>query len=241
MLMREGPDIARIAALIGDPARANMLNALMSGLALTAGELAREAAITPQTASMHLSKLTQGALVLVEVQGRHRYYRLAGPDVAGALEGLMELASRTGQLRTRPGPRDENLRFSRVCYDHLAGTLGVQLHHALIEQGLVIATSSGLGVSEKGRFRFHAEGIDVGVFEQKTRTICRACLDWSERRHHLSGNLGAALLQLFIKRGWAKRDLKSRAILFTPKGLLQFHAFCAASETNSTMPQLGFV
>jgi DNA-binding transcriptional ArsR family regulator len=223
--MREGPNIANLAALIGDPARANMLNALMSGMALTAGELAREAGITPQTASAHLAKLMLGALVFVEVQGRHRYYCLAGPDVASALEGLMELAARTGALRTRPGPRDQNMRFARVCYDHLAGEMSVRMHDAFVKQGLIIATIDGLGLSSVGRSRFMAEGIDVSILEQKPRRLCRACLDWSERRHHLSGTLGAALLQLFLSRGWVKRDEKSRAMMFTRTGLLRFDEF----------------
>jgi DNA-binding transcriptional ArsR family regulator len=231
--MREGPDIASLAALIGDPARANMLTALMSGMALTAGELAREAGVLPQTASSHLAKLKEARLVVMEVQGRHRYFRLGGPDVAGAIEGLMELASRTGRLRTRPGPRDPAMREARVCYDHLAGNLGVRLHDAMIEQGFVIATRDGLGVSKEGRSRFSAEGIDVAELEQKTRPLCRACLDWSERRHHLTGSLGSSLLQLFIKRGWTTRDPKGRAMLFTRSGRASFEAFISDNQLAS--------
>ena len=145
--MREGPDIASLAALIGDPARANMLLALMSGIAMTAGELSREAGITPQTASTHLAKLLEARLVLVEVQGRHRYFRLAGQDVAGALEGLMELAARNGQLRTRPGPRDAAMRKARSCYDHLAGEIAVQFYETLVAQGALVVTVDGLGLS----------------------------------------------------------------------------------------------
>jgi DNA-binding transcriptional ArsR family regulator len=232
--MREGPDISGIAALIGDPARANMLNALMSGMALTAGELAREAGVSPQTASVHLARLREGALVSMEVQGRHRYFRLAGPDVAGALEGLMELASRTGRLRTKPGPRDQSMREARVCYDHLAGSMGVRMHDAFIQQGLVVATSEGLGLSERGRSRFRAEGIDIEAMEQKGRPICRACLDWSERRHHLAGSIAAELLQLFLTRGWARRDTKSRAIVFVPAGHLQFNDFIADTVNSDS-------
>jgi hypothetical protein len=167
--MKNGPDIASLAALIGDPARANMLTALMSGMALTAGELAREAGVTPQTASAHLAKLMEAKLVIVEAQGRHRYFKLGGPDVAGALEGLMELASRTGRMRTRPGPRDRALRDARVCYDHLAGTMGVRMYDTLIDQGAIIAARDGLGLSSAGRARFIAEGIDIGRLEQKDR------------------------------------------------------------------------
>lgn len=226
--MREGPDIASLAALIGDPARANMLTALMSGMALTAGELAREANITAQTASAHLARLREASLIVMETQGRHRYFRLAGQDVAGALEGLMELAARTGRMRTRPGPRDEAMRTARVCYDHLAGALGVRLHDACVTQGLVVATGDGLGLSPAGRARFAAEGVDIEAIERKGRAPCRACLDWSERRHHLAGPLGAALLQLFFRRGWARREEGGRAVRFTPAGLPAFEKFLEA-------------
>ncbi|NNG02830.1 MAG: winged helix-turn-helix transcriptional regulator, partial [Inquilinus sp.] len=125
--MKTGPDIAHVAALLGDPARANMLTALMSGRALTASELASEAGVTPQTASAHLARLQQGGLVVPRKQGRHRYYALTGEDVAAVLEALMGLAARTGHLRTRTGPKDPALRRARVCYDHLAGELGVRM------------------------------------------------------------------------------------------------------------------
>ena len=233
--MREGPDLASLAALIGDPARANMLTALMSGMALTAGELAREANVTAQTASAHLSRLKDARLVLVEVQGRHRYFRLAGPDVAGALEGLMELAARTGRLRTRPGPRDQALRQARVCYDHLAGEAGVAMHEAFVAQGLLVATGEGLGLSTAGRERFVAEGIDLEAVERRGRTVCRACLDWSERRHHLAGPLGAQLLQLVFRRGWAKRDADGRAVRFTPPGQRAFQLFCAPADPSAVL------
>jgi DNA-binding transcriptional ArsR family regulator len=228
--MREGPDIASIAALIGDPARAAMLTALMSGMALSAGELAREAGITPQTASTHLSRLNDAGLVVVEVQGRHRYFRLNGPDVACALESLIDLADRMGHLRTRPGPRDQAMRKARICYDHLAGEMGVSLYAALIEQGLIIATPDGLGLSPAGRTRFIAEGVDIPELEKRSRPLCRNCLDWSERRHHLAGVLGAAFLRLFLERGWARREAASRAIVFSPAGLARFSAFIATRE-----------
>jgi DNA-binding transcriptional ArsR family regulator len=233
--MKEGPDIAPLAALIGDPARANMLSALMAGIALTAGELAREAGVTAQTASAHLAKLTEGGLVALEVQGRHRYFRLAGPEVAGALEGLMELAALKGRLRTRPGPRDPALREARVCYDHLAGSCGVRMHDAFIGQGLVVATGDGLGLSLLGRSRFQAEGLDIGALEARGRPLCRACLDWSERRHHLTGGLGAALLRLVFERGWARRDPQGRAVLFSAAGRARFEDFIADRRTRLTI------
>jgi len=226
-LVKDRPDISSLAAIIGDPARANMLSALMSGMALTAGELAREAGVTAQTASSHLAKLADAGLVAMTIQGRHRYFRIAGPHVAGALEGLMELAVRVGRLRTRPGPRDAAMRVARVCYDHLAGAKGVALYDAMIDQGLVVAKGDGLGVSARGRARFVAEGVAVDALQAKARPFCLACLDWSERRPHLAGSLGAALLELVLARDWAKRAKNGRAILFTESGSRAFEAFLA--------------
>lgn len=224
--MKEGPDIASLAALIGDPARANMLTALMSGMALTAGELAREADVTAQTASAHLGKLRDAGLVIAQNQGRHRYIQLANADVAAALEGLMELGARTRRMRTRPGPRDTEMRRARVCYDHLAGEMGVRLHDAMITGGFIVATPDGLGLSSAGRARFLAEGIASDVLDRNGRPLCRACLDWSERRHHLAGPLGAQLLQLFFRRGWMRREGKGRVVGFTPQGEQAFTQFC---------------
>lgn len=228
--MREGPDIASLAALLGDPGRASMLTALMGGQALTAGELAAEAGITAQTASAHLARLAEGGLVAREVQGRHRYARLVGPEVAEALEGLMGLAARTGRLRTRPGPRDEAMRQARVCYDHLAGSLGVRLHDALVCSSVLIAASDGLALTSGGRMWLAVHGVDVGALMSRRRPLCRACLDWSERRHHLAGSVGAALLNLVLERGWATRDPKSRAVLFSKAGLSRFETLISSSH-----------
>ncbi len=149
--MKEGPSIATIAALMGDPARANMLGALMAGRALTAGELAREAGVSAPTASGHLARLSEAGLVLVEAQGRHRYFRLSGPDVALVLEGLMGLAARTGRLRTRPGPRDPALRQARTCWDHMAGEWAVRLYDGLVADGRLAATDGVLPRRGGGR------------------------------------------------------------------------------------------
>lgn len=229
--MSEGPDISALAALIGDPARARMLEALMAGCALTAGELAKEAGVTAPTTSAHLAKMVASGLLLVEVQGRHRYYRLAGPVVAEALESMMGLAAKVGRLRTRPGPRDEAMRFARVCYDHLAGQMGVKLHDAMIAQGRLVASADGLRLSAAGRRRFIAEGVDVAGLERKSRPLCRSCLDWSERRSHLAGSLGAALLEWFLSAGWARRDPKSRAVLFSARGRSEFEALVSADAS----------
>jgi len=234
--MREGPDIAALASLIGDPARANILTALMSGMSLTAGELSREAGVAPQTASSHLAKLVTAGLILAEFQGRHRYFRLAGQDVAGALEGLMELAARNGQLRTRPGPRDAAMRKARSCYDHLAGEMGVRLYEALVGQGFLVVTADGLDLSPRGRRQFIAEGIDVCALKRNNRPLCRSCLDWSERRHHLAGPLGAAILGLILDRGWASRDRNGRAILFSGEGERRFADFLG--KDSGRLPRL---
>src|SRR6201999_3245378 len=138
--MKSGPDISMVAALVGDPARSNMLTALMTGRALTASELAQEAGVTLQTASSHLAKLEAGGLIELEKQGRHRYYRLTGPDVADVLEGLQGIAARAGHMRVRTGPKDPALRRARICYDHLAGDLGVQMLDSMKSQKLIRQT-----------------------------------------------------------------------------------------------------
>ncbi|MBB2970408.1 helix-turn-helix transcriptional regulator [Mesorhizobium sp. RMAD-H1] len=220
--MKDGPVIAKIAALLGDPARANMLTALMDGRALTASELAGLAGVTLQTASGHLAKLGEANLVDVEKQGRHRYFRLSGPDVAEVLERLMGLAQRTGAVRVRTGPKDQALRTARICYDHLAGERGVEMLDAARRLHL-IAEDADLVLTGKGRDFFTGLGVDIGRLEKGKRPLCRACLDWSERRNHLGGALGAALLDTFIARGWARR-LEGRVISFTPAGTQAFRA-----------------
>jgi len=217
--MKEGPDIARLASLIGDPARANMLTALMDGRALTASELASQAGVTKQTASAHLAKLIDGGLLACEAQGRHRYFRLNGGDVAAALESLMGVAAKRSGKRTRTGPKDPALRKARICYDHLAGDLGVHLYDRLLERGWLAERESGLTVTPGGK----AALADFGVFVEaltkaKQRKLCRSCLDWSLRRHHLAGSLGQALLQRVEALKWARRLPDSRVIAFTPPG-----------------------
>jgi DNA-binding transcriptional ArsR family regulator len=225
--MKDGPNIAAVAALLGDPARANMLTALMHGQALTATELAQEAGVALSTASGHLGKLEQAGLVGIEKQGRHRYFRLSGTDVAGVLESLMGVAARTGHLRVRTGPRDPELRRARVCYDHLAGDAAVRMYDRLQAAGMITGTAATLRVTREGE-RFFAErcfadsGIDLDAIAGARRPLCRACLDWSERRHHLGGALGAALLDHIYARGWAKRMPQSRVVTFTKAGTAAF-------------------
>jgi DNA-binding transcriptional ArsR family regulator len=219
-VMKLGPDITRIAALLGDPARANMLSALMSGQALTAGELAREAGVTPQTASSHLAKLEDGALLTRRRQGRHNYFALASPDVAEALEQLSLIAERAGHMRTRPGPRDPAMRKARVCYDHLAGDAGVAMLDALVAKGRIVDDAGSLVLTDAGRS--FAREFGVALETSGRRPLCKACLDWSVRRSHLSGVLGAGLLSRIYDLGWARRVDGTRVVAFSAPGLQAF-------------------
>lgn len=217
--MKDGPNIAAIAAMVGDPARANMLTALLNGAALTATELALEAGVTKQTASSHLAKLVAGGLVAVEAQGRHRYYRLADADVAGLLETLMGVAARAKALRTRPGPKEPALRRARICYDHLAGEVGVDLFDAFIRNKWVQpGPENTFTLTKLGRIKVQTFGVDIDDIEKGARPICRSCLDWSVRRHHLAGALGAAILDVVFDRGWVTQKRGSRVLEFTRFG-----------------------
>jgi DNA-binding transcriptional ArsR family regulator len=231
--MKAGPDIAMIASLVGDPARANMLTALMTGKALTATELAHQAGITPQTASSHLSKLDAGGLIEQEKQGRHRYYRLSDPDVALVLEGLEGLAARAGHMRVRTGPKDPALRRARVCYDHLAGDLGVQMLESMKRQKLVRQLQHDIKLTTEGaRFMAETLQIDADALAHPRRPLCKACLDWSERRHHLAGTLGAAMMTRFTELKWAARDSApgSRVVNFSRGGEKRFQALFGNGE-----------
>jgi DNA-binding transcriptional ArsR family regulator len=231
--MKVGPDIAMVAALVGDPARSNMLTALMTGRALTASELAHQAGVTPQTASSHLAKLEAGGLIEPEKQGRHRYYRLTGPDVAGVLEGLAGLAARAGHMRVRTGPKDPALRRARICYDHLAGDLGVQMLDSMKKQRLIRQSKQAIELTAEGK-RFMAKSLQISAeaLVHPRRPVCKACLDWSERRHHLAGTLGAAVMTRFTELKWAARDSTpgSRIVNFTPNGEKRFAELFGNSE-----------
>jgi len=218
--MKDGPVIASVASLLGDPARANILTALMDGRALTVTELGHAAGVTIQTASSHLAKLSAANLLIAEKQGRHRYYRLSGPDVAQVLEALMGLAARTGAVRVRTGPKDTMLRTARVCYDHLAGERGVALLGAITQMGL-IAGEDQPALTVKGRDFFTEFGIDIARLEKTRRPMCRPCLDWSERRSHLGGTLGAAILLHMGERKWITLE-PGRVVRFTPGGNQEF-------------------
>jgi len=226
--MTDGPNIARVAALIGDPARAEILTALLAGRALTATELASVAGVTKQTVSAHLAKLVDARLLAVDAQGRHRYFRLAGRDVAALLESLMGVAFRTGSVRLVTGPREPALRKARVCYDHLAGELGVLAYDGLLARGWLAERAGSLFLTNAGADRLAEFGIDPALAAGERRTFCRPCLDWGERRHHLGGALGAALLDRLYALRWARRAADSRVVVFTPRGEQQWRAAFAA-------------
>ena len=216
--LKEGPDIAPIAALIGNPACSHMLMALMAGPALTVTELAAEVGLALPTVSGLLARLERAGLVAVERQGRHRYFRLAGPDVALALEGIMPLAARAGHLRTRPGPREPELRHARSCYDHLAGNLAVKIFDDLMTKHLLDKRGDTLHLTPHGKRFFAKRGIDIDALARSQRPLCRACLDWSERRSHLAGALGAAIFEATLARQWAARVRRSRIVRFAKGG-----------------------
>ena len=215
---------AQVAALAGDPARAAMLHALMDGRALTASELARVAGVAPQTASGHLARMTATGLLVPERQGRHRYHRLASPAVARMMESIMQVASDLEPKRkVSTGPRDQALRAARTCYDHLAGRLGVALTDAMVDRGYV-ELDTDVGLMTKPGITFLARiGIDTGSLaprpgKRSGRVLTRPCLDWSERRPHLAGTVGAALCAHCLNKGWVRRIEGTRAIAITPKG-----------------------
>lgn len=228
--MKEGPDISIVAALIGNPASANMLMALMAGPALTATELAREANLSLSTASGHLAKLERAGLVAIARQGRHRYFRLADRDVAVALEGLMPVAARAGHMRVRTGPRDPELRRARSCYDHLAGDLAVKMFDHFVATGLLAQRGDALRVSAAGQRWFAGRGIDLAALGDGRRELCRCCLDWSERSYHLGGALGTAVFTEILIRGWAVREARTRVVRFSAAGERRLVAWFRAGQ-----------
>ena len=220
--MKDGPDISTTAALIGDPARANMVMALMSGHSLTMGELAAEAGVTLSTASVHLAKLEGAGIVVSRKEGRSRYFRIADPDVAHCIEALVTVAARVGHLRTRPGPKEEAMRHARSCYDHLAGRIAVDLFERWIAARVLRWRGEVACLTGKGRQFLIGRGIEIDAFERNKRPLCRTCVDWSERKHHLGGAVGAAVLARALGKNWAVRGPRSRAVTFSAHGERKF-------------------
>jgi len=217
--------VAEIGALVGDSARANMLDALMGGQALTASELAWRAGVTAQTASGHLAKLTEAGLLAVARQGRHRYYRLASPLVGRMLEAVSALASVQSPPRYRPRSRiDDALQSARTCYDHLAGRLGVGLADALLAKGYVVLSEDGGSTTRRGDRFFAKWGIDLAEAASQRRCFCRPCLDWSERRAHIAGALGAKLADRCFELEWIQRRKDTRALTVTRRGVQGFES-----------------
>ena len=204
--------IAEVAALVGDPARANILGALMGGRALTAGELVHATGVSPQTTSGHLGKLAEGRLITCVKQGH------ATPRVAEMLEGIMAVVADT-PARYRPASKlDDAMRAARTCYDHFAGRLGVRISDALCERGYVALADDGGEVTDCGVVFFREFGVDLAAARSHRRIFCRPCLDWTERRPHLGGGIGAALAQRCFDLGWIERMREGRAVVITPRG-----------------------
>lgn len=216
--------LAEMAALVGEPARAGMLLALMDGRALTATELAGVAGVTPQTASGHLARMIDAGLLAMERQGRHRYHRLASTAVAQMLEGLMAVAAgppgRSG-ARVRTGPRDRDMRRARTCYDHLAGQVAVAMTDRMVERGQVELSADGGALTDAGGAFLRRIGVDLDVAAARStrrRLFFRPCLDWSERRPHMAGAVGRALLSACFSQGWMAPTGGSRTVRITPAG-----------------------
>lgn len=211
-------DIAVVAGLIGDPSRAAMLDALLGRAAMPAGELARRAGVTPQTASVHLARLVEGGLLVQRSQGRHRYYALAGAEVARALESLAAIAPPAPVRTLSRSLVAEHLRRGRMCYDHLAGQFGVALTQALLSSGVLVPAGDVYAVSEAGTATLARFGVDVAALRRQRRRFAYPCLDWSEREYHLGGALGAALAAQLVQRGWIRRAPTSRAVAVSDEG-----------------------
>ncbi len=211
-------DLAEIAALIGEPTRVVMLWSLLGGQARPASELAFYANVSAQNASAHLARLVEAGMLAVEARGRHRFYRLAGAEVAHAVEALAALAPAAKEMAGLPRGQTPDLKYARACYDHLAGRVAVEICAALEDKGYLTASGADFEVTGKGEKLFRDLGIEIGELRQQRRAFARQCPDWSERRPHLAGALGAALLEQMLRRGWIARVRSSRIIRVTTRG-----------------------
>lgn len=216
------PNMAEIAALLGETSRATILASMMDGRFHTASELAYMAAIKPQTASFHLAKLVEGKLIKVEKQGRHRYFQLAGEDIAQFLESFLAISPPPEVRSLKQSSQIKLLQDARTCYDHLAGKLGVQLTESMLKAGYLTLDGKQFVLTNEGTLFFTTFGIDLTALKRKRRSFSHACLDWSERRYHLAGALGSELLNQFFNLGWLLRVPSIRAIKVTEKGKLGF-------------------
>jgi DNA-binding transcriptional ArsR family regulator len=230
----QGVDISAVGALLADPARASILLALSGGVALPASDLAQRAGITPSTASTHLARLLEVEWVAVERHGRHRYYRLASPQVAAVLEHLACVAPAVPVRSLRGQQQNDALRLARSCYDHLAGKLGVALADALVQQDVLRVEGSDFVLTPQGTAFLRQHGVDVPEATRRRRAFARRCLDWSERRDHLAGALGAALFATWTAQGWITCQADSRALRLTPLGVAQLPAWGVAWPLDAT-------
>lgn len=218
----DGPAVAAVAGLMGDPSRAAILTALLGGVARPAGELAKYARVSPSTASAHLARLVEGGLVRATTAGRHRYFALAGPQVARALEALALVAPPAPETGGKGDFELRRLRRGRTCYDHLAGALGVAVTEALVARGSLEPHGDAFEVTAEGEEWLGRLGVDAGRIRSGRRAFARACLDWSERRPHLAGALGAAITARFFEAGWLARVDGTRAVVPTSAGRRAF-------------------
>ena len=218
--------VARVASLIGEPARTAMLLQLMDGRAMTAKEMAQAAGVSAATGSRHLALMVQAGLLQVTTSGRHRYHRLGSPQVAQLMESVMQIAGTQAstQAAGRTGPRDESMRQARSCYDHIAGRLGVAIADKLVADGAVVIDADTGVVTPHAGASLQRLGLaladDSGARAASRRVLCRPCMDWSERRFHLAGRLGALICVGCLRQGWLQRMPRSRALQITPPGQL---------------------
>jgi DNA-binding transcriptional ArsR family regulator len=227
--------VAEIGSLLGDPARVNMMIALLDGRVWTARELADVAGVSPQTASSHLGKLVAARLVRVDRQGRHRYHRLASTEVARLLEQMHVAGAAVTADRSRaPGPKDREMRELRSCYDHLAGRIAVELTSRIIEPAAPVAGEAH--VSAEGASLLRKIGVEVGGLKTGRRALCRACIDWSERRPHVAGAVGAAILDRLKGLGWVKPRVEGRSLILTATGERGLHDVFGISAVRSRVP-----
>lgn len=216
------PNVAQVAGLIGDPVRAKMLFALLDGKELPASELAFRGGTSPQAASAHLAKLVRGGLIQARNAGRQRLFRFASEEVAHAIEGLATIAPVVPVKSLNQDRAMQRLRRARSCYDHLAGRLGVRITEALTGLGALTLNADAFTVTARGERFFNDMGIDLAAVRASRRHFARACIDWTERRHHVAGALGAALLDRFIQNQWVRRDVRDRSLEVTPLGYGDF-------------------
>lgn len=209
-------EISRISTIIGDPVRSVILWTLLDNRAYTAIELANVVETSPQNISIHLSKLVNADLLTVESQGRHKYYKLLNPEIAGVIEGIANLVPKERQKNVTDN--NSGIKYCRTCYDHLAGKIGVEITAKLIDEKYIVLDNKAFLVTEEGKNFFNNLGIDLEALKKQKRIFAKPCLDWSERKHHLSGSLAAALLNKMFEMDWIRRIDNSRAVSITANG-----------------------